>query len=160
MRASLTVVALMVFTAAAQTAPPTPYIAKGGCPFECCTYRDWTALKPIKLYDRPNGNTVVGALKKGEIVKALTGEIHSIPVRAKASEDHPEAGIKTDDVFYVLHYVGEGVWSVWHKGRVAQLEIYSGKVPKTTWWVKVRTRAGIIGWAVSDRNFGNQDACA
>ena len=23
--------------------PPTPYIDKSGCPFECCTYRDWTA---------------------------------------------------------------------------------------------------------------------
>ncbi len=153
-------IAALAAEAAAQSAPPVPYVAKGACPFECCTYRDWTALQPITLYNRPDGKTVVGALRKGEVVKALTGEIHSIPVRATAEKDHPEAGIKAGEAFYVLHYVGEGVWSVWRNGRAAELETYAGPPPKTTWWVKVRTRAGVVGWAVSNRNFGNQDACA
>jgi len=152
-------IVLFAIAAAAQTAPPSPYIAKGACPFECCTYRDWTALKPITLYDSPNGKTI-GTLKQGQVVKALTGEIRSTPVRATAAKDHPEAGIKAGDVFFVLHYVGEGVWSVWRAGHVAQFEMYTGSAPKTVWWVKVRTRAGMIGWAISDRDFGNQDACA
>ncbi len=156
---ALLVFVLLAAAAAAQSAPPSPFVAKGACPFECCTYREWTALKAITVYDAPNGKAV-GALKPGEAVTAVTGEIHSIPVRATAAEDHPEAGIKKGEVFYVLHYIGEGVWSVWRDGRVTQLEIYSGPPPKTVWWVKVRTRSGLAGWAISDRNFGNQDACA
>jgi hypothetical protein len=152
---------LLAITAAAQTAPPSPYVAKGACPFECCTYRNWTALKAITLYDKPNGK-VMGALKKGENVKALTGEVHSTPLRVVTAKDHPEAKIKAGETIYILHYVGEGFWSVWHDGRVVQVENFSetGPYPEETWWVKLRTRTGVIRWAVSERNFENQDSCA
>lgn len=158
---ALSILALLAVIAAGQTAPPSPYIAKGVCPFECCQYRDWTALQAITLYDKPNGKAI-GALKKGEIVKALTGEVHSKPLRVVTAHEHPEAKIKPGETIYILHYTGEGFWSVWHNGRVVEVENFSeeGPYPKETWWVKLRTHAGIIGWAISDRNFGNQDSCA
>ena len=161
-RRQLWLLTLCVFAAVAQDAPLSQYIDKGACPFECCTYRDWTALEPITLYDVPNGKTAVGALKKGEVVKALTGEVHSIPVRVTATHDIAETDIKKGDAFYVLHYEGECYWTLWFKGKVAHAESCSDDAPspRTTWWVKVQTRSGVTGWAVSrDHNFANQDAC-
>jgi hypothetical protein len=140
--------------------PPNVYIDKGACPFECCTYREWVAHTDVTLLDRPNGKKVVGRIKKGERVLALTGEVHSVPLRVIAKYDYPEAGVKAGDAVYVLHYEGEGYSKVWHEGKVIDLEDPSdGARQKVTWWVKLKTRSGVIGWAVEHNNFGNQDAC-
>ena len=143
-----------------QRKPPNVYIDKGACPFECCTYREWVARTDVALLDGPNGKKVVGQVKKGERVLALTGEVHCVPLRVIAQHDYPEAGIKTGDAVYILHYEGEGYCKVWHDGKVVDLEDPSeGAKPKTTWWVKLKTRSGAIGWAVEHHNFENQDAC-
>ena len=146
---------------AKEQAPPSPYIDKGACPFECCTYREWTANEEIALLDRPNGKKVVAQLHKGEKVQGVTGEVHSIPLRAIAKYDDPNAKVKAGDVIYVLHYLGEGVWKVWHNGELVELENFSekGPFPRTTWWVQIKTASGVLGWAISHRNFANQDAC-
>ena len=118
--------ALITSITAAQTTgekkPPNVYIDKGACPFECCTYRGWVAHTDVTLLDSPNGKKVVGQIKKGEKVLALTGEVHSVPQRVIAKYDYPEAGIKTGDTIYVLHYEGEGYCKVWHEGKVVDLE--------------------------------------
>ena len=142
-------------------APPNPYIDKGACPFECCTYREWTANEAIELLDQPNGKKIVAHIQKGEKVQGLTGEVHSVPLRVVASRDQPDANIKRGDVFYVLHYSGECYWTVWHNGQLAEAENCSdeGPHPQSTWWVKVKTASGVTGWTVSQGNFSNQDAC-
>src|SRR6476661_2097404 len=33
----------------AQDGPPMPYIDKGACPFECCTYRQWSVKQPTAV---------------------------------------------------------------------------------------------------------------
>jgi hypothetical protein len=141
--------------------PPNVYIDKGACPFECCTYREWVARTGVTLLDSPNGKKVVGQIKKGEKVLALTGEVHSVPLRVTAKDDYPDAGVKAGETIYILHYEGEGYWTAWHDGRVISIENFSeeAKQPKATWWVKLKTRTGTIGWTVSHGNFGNQDAC-
>jgi len=146
---------------AKEQAPPSPYIDKGACPFECCTYRGWTANQEIALVDQPNGKKVVARLHKGEKVQGLTGEVHSIPLRVIAAYDDPNAKVKAGDVIYVLHYLGEGAWKVWHNGELVESENFSdkGPFPHATWWVEIKTASGIIGWAISHGNFSNQDAC-
>lgn len=143
------------------SAPPTPYIDKGACPFECCTYRDWIANDGIALVDQPNGKRIVGRIRKGEKVQAVTGEVHGTPMRVVAECNHPESGVKVGDVIYILHYIGEGYWKVWHKGQLVEIENFSdkGPYPHYTWWVKLRTTSGIVAWAISHGNFSNQDAC-
>jgi hypothetical protein len=141
--------------------PPAVYIDKGACPFECCTYREWVARTDVTLLDVPNGKAVVGQIKKDEKVLALTGEIHSVPLAVVARKDYLEAGVEAGDTIYLLHYVGEGFWKVWHLGNVFEIDDLPGKAPKpkTTWWVKLKTSSGVIGWAIDHRNFENQDAC-
>jgi hypothetical protein len=46
-------------------------------------------------------------------------------------------------------------------GNVFEIDDLPGKVPrpKTTWWVKIKTSSGVIGWTIDQKNFENQDAC-
>ncbi len=156
--------AVALSVGAAQDRPPTPYIDKGVCPFEGCTYRSWTARKEVPLLDRPNGHHVIGRVHSGEVVLGITGEVHSIPVRVVATQDHnPDDGtypaIKKGKVFYLLHPCGEGVWAVWFNGRPGCIQSLweDSASPQMTWWVQVKTKDGLVGWAVSDRNFDGQD---
>jgi len=156
---------LVASVIAAQTTgehtPPNVYIDKGACPFECCTYREWVVRTDVTLLDRPNGKRVVGRVKKGQRVLALTGEVHSVPLRMVAHHDYPDAGVKAGDAVYILHYIGEGYWKAWHDGKLFEMDDFpdKGSKPKTTWWVKLKTSAGAIGWTVEHGDFENQDAC-
>ena len=111
--------------------------------------------------DEPNGKKIVGHVRKGESVLALTGEVHSIPLRVVIRKDSPEEGVTKGDVVYILHYSGEGYWAVWQKGKVIQLQNFSDKAPfpRATWWVQLKTKQGVVGWVISHNNFSNQDAC-
>lgn len=111
--------------------------------------------------EQRNSRKIVGHVHKTEKVQALTGEVHSVPLRAVAKYDDAEVGVKAGDVIYILHYSGEGYWAAWHNGRVVGLQDFSekGPHPKSTWWVKLKTKAGGVGWTTSHRNFSNQDAC-
>ena len=156
---------LVASVIAAQTTgkqkPPNVYIDKGACPFECCTYREWVARTSVTLVVGPNGKKIVGRIKKGERVLALTGEVHSIPLRVVAQHDDPDAGVKAGDTVYILHDIGEGYWKAWHDAKLYDTDDFpdKGSKPKSTWWVKLKTSAGVIGWTVEHRNFENHDAC-
>jgi len=140
--------------------PPSPFVDKGACPFECCTYREWVADKEISLMDQPNGNKIVAQLHKDEKVQGVTGEVHSVPLRAIARHDDPGTGVKAGDVIYVLHPIGEGYWKAWHKGKLVETDDVPEKgLPRYTWWVQIKTSSGAVGWTVSHGNFANQDAC-
>jgi hypothetical protein len=147
--------------AADELKPPDIYVDKGACPFECCTYREWVARTDMPLLDIPDGKKVIGQIKKGEKVLAMTGEIHSIPLQAVSPRDYPDAGVKAGDTIYILHYVGEGFWKVWHDGKVVEIDDLpsNGPKPKASWWVKLKTSSGTIGWTIERHSFENQDAC-
>ena len=157
----LFVVCVRAARPAGEQNPPRVYIDKGACPFECCTYREWVARTDVALLDSPNGKRTVGTIKKGQKVLALTGEIHSVPLKFAAQSDYPEAGVKAGDTIFLLHYVGEGFWKVWHDGKVVEIDSIPGEAskPKAIWWVELKTPSGAIGWTVEHRNFDNQDAC-
>lgn len=146
---------------AANSRPPHIFVDVGACPFECCTYRQWTADEAITLWDQPNGTRVVGSLSKGQIVQGLSGEVRSTPLPVISDRDIPETDIKTDDTFYVLHYDGEGYWKVWFRGKLTLVNesVVNIPDPKAEWWVKINDLKGEIGWTISHGNFEHQDAC-
>jgi hypothetical protein len=148
-------------SAAGQQAPPHVFVDAGACPFECCTYRKWTTKESTEVFDRPKGTKLIATLSKGDVVQGLTGQVISVPIAAKAERDIPETPIKSGDMFYVLHYEGEGYWKVWFRGRITHVHqsIMDVPQPKAEWWVKIRDSHGTIGWALSHHNFEHQDAC-
>jgi hypothetical protein len=156
---------LVVALLRGQDRPRSPYIDKGACPFEGCTYRTWVAKGTIQLFANPGSTKPIGLVQAGERVVGLTGEVHSIPILAHAKQDIPDPSdphkvmVPQGGAFYVIHYVGEGYWFCWYKGHLIQVENFSdhGPFPKATWWVKIRTATGLTGWAVSENNFDGQD---
>jgi hypothetical protein len=157
--------------AQAEDAPPTPFVDQGACPFECCTYRGWTTTAPVDLFDKPNGRKT-SQIPARTAVLGLTGEVISHPVRLRAHRDYEETSIKKGDVFWAIHYEGEGLWAVWHHGKRQSAQFFGDEIndPKVSpgneiskdhsvWWVKIKTKDGRTGWAISEGNFDNQDAC-
>ena len=157
--------------ASAADLPPDPFVDHGACPFECCTYRGWTTVTAIDLFDKPNGRKIE-KINSGLAVVGLTGDVVSHPIRLRATRSYQEAGISKGDVFYALHYSGEGYWAVWHNGKVRQAQFFGDEIKdahaepgaeiqkdRSIWWVKIKLKSGQTGWAVSSGNFDNQDAC-
>jgi len=149
--------------------PPIPFVDKGACPFECCTYRDWTVDKPTAVRSGMSDSSAVSfRLKKGERVKGLTGVvITSQPgeVRVLKRTKIGKITAGPGDRLYLLTYIGEGFHRVWYRGRITEEETYDEaifrqiKEPKSVWWVKVRNARGQIGWSREPDNFGNKDQC-
>jgi hypothetical protein len=165
-----------IFALAAKGAPEPPkvYVDKGACPFECCTYREWTVNKDTPLYSAVNGKKIVGTAKANRNVTAVTGEVHVVPAKIVVKEAH--GSYKPGDVFYVLTYEGEGSYKVWKNGDISSdgevYELFDNSSPKlrkiwgewkskpeSTWWVKIKLPDGVEGWTKQTKNFGNMDAC-
>jgi hypothetical protein len=146
--------------------PPSPFIDKGACPFEGCVYRTWVANKEIHVVAAPGSSKEVGVVQSGTRVLGLTGEVHSIPLLVHATWNHPDLNapnrilIPRGSAYYVIHYVGEGVWLCWYKGHQVYVENFSdrGPYPKATWWVKIQLPSGLSGWTISNGNFDGQDS--
>lgn len=160
----------LTFTANGQNGrPPIPYIDKGACPFECCTYREWTVDKPTAVRSAmQDGSSVAFRLKKSERVKGLTGVvITSQPgeVRVLKRTKIGKLTARPGDTLYLLTYVGEGFHRVWFKGKITEEETWDKTIfrqirsPKAVWWVKIRNSRGQTGWSREPDNFGNKDQC-
>ena len=166
---------------APQKQPPKRYVDKGACPFECCTYRDWTTEKTTVVYERPNRNSgMVGRFKAGSKVVGLTGRVvTTTPGKFVVIKKYGK--YKPGDLLWIYTPLGEGFYKVWFKGKMYDqgLDVISGpfeeSIPpcesnaacwgklerklKVTWWVKVRSKDGLVGWTHRPENFGNKDAC-
>lgn len=145
-------------TLAAQMRPPATYVSPDACPFECCTYREWTARSSVTLYDKAQGRAS-GKINKGERVQGLTGQVitHPLAFRIASEQD----GIPAGATVYLLHPLGEGVWRVWYEGKVHDIELDVAEEPRYEWWTKVKTASGQIGWVRMPHSlpFDNVDAC-
>ncbi len=161
----------------AQERPPAGYESWGVCPFECCTYRDWTAEADLPVHaSRSERSPVVFRLRRGETVAAPTGVVMTWrpwavhvdrPVRDGYIEGsaEPQLTLKPGDVVYALTPLGEGAYLYWYQGKVytsgpdmAAMPGVEGKGAKVVWWKLVRNQAGKSGWTLSNR-FRNVDAC-
>ncbi|HUR98486.1 MAG TPA: hypothetical protein VMZ26_10515 [Pyrinomonadaceae bacterium] len=165
------ITSLFCAAALAQTksGPPVPYIDKGACPFECCTYRQWSVEKPTAIRSAMKDSAPVSfRLKAGEKVQGMTGVVITTQpgiARALKNAKLGEMRIKKGEQFYVLTNLGEGFTKVWFKGRIFQGEPYDDsnfkfiREPKSIWWVKIKNRKGQIGWSREPEHFGNVDQC-
>jgi hypothetical protein len=150
---------------------PKYYIDKGACPFECCTYREWSVDKTTEIHKEPKvSSPILGTAKKGTKALAQTGEVHTKPgkliVRKKANT------FRKGDVLWVYTYLGEGYFKIWYRGKFIEDQIdfnirnpsvddwgYFEILPDSKWWVRIRTNSGLEGWTNEPGNFSNQDAC-
>jgi hypothetical protein len=171
-----------------QSAPPSSFADWGACPFECCTYREWTVLSSTTLYkDRTTSSPIMFRVRRGERVMGLTGVVITIkPGKAlikKATtlgEGSRKVHVGAGDILYLLHYQGEGYYKFWFQGKVYEEQMPSApdqiipnqsdpdnghqyihmiSEPMTVWWVKVKNRQGLVGWSKQTEHFGNMDAC-
>lgn len=173
---------------AAQLKPPDNYQDWGACPFECCTYREWTVLSSTALYqDRTPKAPVAFRVNRGERVIGLTGVVVTLrlgkAVVKKATilgQGKRTARAKAGDILYLLRYEGEGYYKFWFKGKIYSDQmpdapgiikgtqadpdngnqyIHMISEPECIWWVKVKNRRGQVGWTKQSDHFGNMDAC-
>ena len=173
LRIRICLIALSLFGVSAVYGDEHPefYVDKGACPFECCTYREWRVEKATLLYAKPKvGSPFVGVAKKGILVQAETGEVHTKPGKFRVKRDLPN--LRKGDILWVYTYLGEGYFKIWYRGKLIEQEVgidyrnpssddwgYFEVIPDSTWWVKVRTSEGIEGWTNQPENFSNKDAC-
>ncbi len=155
--------------------PALPRIERHACPFECCTFREWTVTEASDLYDNwQQSRKKIGKLPQGAKVQGLDGiYITFFPDRVRATRDYPEEGIKAGDEFLRYMYVGEGSAQFWFNGKfdtlsmaVSGSECYKGcaaellAAGKKEWWVQVKTSDGKLGWVLAHGNFDGMDACS
>src|SRR3954469_2409921 len=84
--------------------PKLPFVQKDVCPFECCTYRDWTAKQNTTLYNtwKRSGRKAIGTVGKDEKVRASTGVVVTYrPGRFRALQNDPHLELKVGDEFLV-----------------------------------------------------------
>jgi len=153
--------------------PPLPVIDENACPFEGCSFREWTVTKESALYStRQDSRTKTGKLKPGDKVTGLTG-VHVIyePDRILVRQPIPELAVKPGDVILRYMYVGEGFANIWANGNWHKEYDCSfiterngagcakGCAAAVTedgvkeWWVQVRTSNGKTGWVLTQENF-------
>jgi len=167
--ALITAVVSAISVGQSKGGPRVPYVDKGACPFECCTYRQWSVEKPTTVRTSMSDSAPIGfRLKAGEKVQGMTGVVITTQpgiVRALKNGTIGTMRIRKSEQFYVLTNLGEGFTKVWFKGRIFQGEPYDDSMfkfvrePKSVWWVKVKNRRGEIGWSRQPQNFGNVDQC-
>ena len=187
MRLLAAAVLLAIQAAGSSGAPPLPYVDDGACPFECCTYREWTAKANLIAYEshdpRSRGRAVF-TIAAGEHVVAMTGLVRTIvagevKVTARTFVDE-KLTFEPGDRVYLLAPVGEGFMNGWYRGRVleefdatmfgrpedcAKFQKCTGtieRLPEFDWWVRIRNTKGQIGWVLMPRGkpaFNGPDAC-
>jgi hypothetical protein len=158
--------------------PALPHFDWNACPFEGCTYRQWTAIEVVPVYDTWKENRrEVTRLAVGEKVNAITGVVITYkPGVIRVDEDMAQAGFKRGDIIRTYTYHGEGESAVCFKGKYyANFNIQFSKSPggscggshceatyvhaaKCAWWAKVKLKSGRTGWVdMNHAKFGNVD---
>jgi hypothetical protein len=152
--------------------PPIPFEDAGACPFEGCTYRDWTALRPVTLHrERDDAAPIAFELRKGDRVTAVTGVVITtspglIEFVAATDVETSEGRLHMapGETLYVLTPLGEGHVKAWTHGRLypdVDASTLTPRRPVTTiWWVMIRNAAGQTGWTRQSEYFDGKDSLA
>lgn len=152
-----------------ESAPALPLYDWGACPGEGCTYGDWTARRPVVVYDTwKEKRHRVAKLSRGDKVVALNGVLITFkPGIIRIKRDLPKYQLKRGDTILTYAYRGEGDSAVWFKGRY----YYSFDISFTRWpdgsgcsdascegsyvdmgkkscWAEVALKSGQMGWVV------------
>ena len=166
-----------------QAGPPIPFNEPGACPFQCCTYREWsvdwgTDIRADKRDDAP----IAFHVAVNDTVTAVTGVVMTTKAgRAEATRPltvgTKHTPVAAGEPIYLLRSVGSGDWKIWIKGQTDEQYIgspaycASGKQdsdecalrvveqPENVWWVQIRDALGREGWTREVDHFGNIDSC-
>ena len=164
--------------------PPTPFEDVGACPFEGCTYREWSAKETVAIRAaRRTTGSLAFSVKAGEKVTALTGVVVTLrPGRVQFRERTTlrtatgNVQIVPGETLYLLTYQGEGFTKAWLRGQSLtdvdttqfingvcdnQPSRCLGKViqeSQTEWWVQIRNRSGKVGWTREPEKFDGKDS--
>jgi hypothetical protein len=126
-------IAYPVVALAGTSKAPEVYIDKGACPFECCTYRDWTVKEDSILHASPNETSPkIGVVQKGAVVQGLTGEVRT---KGRKFLVHSTQGeFSSGDIIWVYTYLGEGYFKAWYNGSFLEIGLgfspYGGSMGK------------------------------
>jgi hypothetical protein len=166
-----------------QAGPPIPFDEDGACPFQCCTYRDWTVDWATDIHaDARDDSPVAFHVALNDTVTALTGVVSTTKVGRATTSRQVTVGTKRLAVaagqpIYLLRNVGGGDWKIWVNGVTDEQYIPSQgyctadkqasdecaltvvEQPEIVWWAKVRDALGRDGWTREVDHFGNIDAC-
>ena len=102
------------------------YSENGVCPFEGCTYGEWSTLDRVKVFKKPHlESELVGQIPPNKKFTAKDGKIEIKPGIAYKIKDLPSIGYTEDETteilydkpIYILHYVGEGYSKVYQNGK-------------------------------------------
>jgi len=181
--AALAVVAAACGRTAERAGPPIPFDEDGACPFQCCTYREWSVDWDTDLHtDRRDDSPVAFHAPLGDTVLALTGVVTTTKVgRATATRDvmvgAKRLPVPAGQPIYLMRNIGGGDWKIWVNGVTDEQYIPSQgyctgdkqssdecaltvtEQPEIVWWARVRDMRGREGWTREVDHFGNIDAC-
>jgi hypothetical protein len=164
--------------------PAAALVRHDACPFECCSYGEWTAASRAGARTAPGRDEVAFTLPAHTRFAALRGEVHVTSLQ-RVLVDRPLPGdpawgitaFDAGDVFYVLDYVGENHYAIWFRDAAFQVERFWGDeehpagetrvegARETEWWVLVGAADGATGWIRVDPDdrdamWHGADACA
>lgn len=158
--------------------PDSVLIRRGGCPFECCSYREWRADAALAVVasERADG-PVLFTIPAGTRFRADSGNVHITDILliavADSVGDPPWWSYGPGDTLVVLDHIGEGHFNVWDGRAVKDVEGFWGaeRMPlvaemlgrwETEWWVHVTMPEGRAGWVKLAATNPPQgaDACA
>ncbi|HJU86294.1 MAG TPA: hypothetical protein VJ788_02870 [Gemmatimonadota bacterium] len=162
--------------------PVAPLRIDGACPFECCTYGDWTTTGETTLYEEPDPESARWTVPPGTPLEAMSGFVILTEIGTAIAgesvrlytEDGAERRATAGDTLFLLDNVGEGYRRVWHRGSILQTDAVSGFVaegglpaaeilvePREEWWALARSPDGRAGWLWMDRTprMESADAC-
>jgi hypothetical protein len=167
---------------ALQPAPRLPFLDWNACPFEGCTYGEWTAAASVEVFDtwKPSRRRIA-TIPTDAVVTGVSGVvITSKPGVIRLNEDLPQDDLRRGDTILTYTYRGEGFSAVWFKGRFYRgYDITFAKWPdgsgclgndcagkyvdlgEKVWWAKVKMKSGVIGWVnMNKAKFGGVDRFA
>src|SRR5207248_9874697 len=99
----------------AMPAPTLPFYDWKACPFEGCSYRQWTARKSVVSYDTwKTDRRPVAEISKGDVVIGVTGVVITFrPGVIRVDRDLPDANLRRGDTILTYSYRAEGYSAVW-----------------------------------------------
>jgi hypothetical protein len=114
----------------------------------------------------------------GSKVNALTGEVRTVAGRFVVKKSHGR--YRRGDIIWVYTYLGEGFFKIWFDGKMSEEDLgfsaYGGtggircddpiqcwgtldKELQMTWWIKIKSADGWIGWTDQGERFTGADQC-
>jgi hypothetical protein len=136
------------------------YSEDGACPFEGCTYGEWSTNDSVKVFKEPKLNSdIIGDIPADTKFKALNGKIEVVPGLAFKVKEIPSIGytesetskIEYNQPIYVLHYVGEGFYKVNQNNEFGYLQLPSdekifNKYKSNYDWIKIEKYQTEFKW--------------